>query len=246
MANEFNDENKGFSFEDENIDYHVYRKNRHLSQRNSFDGFKIGEENTYRVDDNEAGKVKNGFIVSLFEWLDVVAISVIAVVIVFTFLFRIVLIDGDSMLNTLHDGERVIISNLFYTPKRGDIIVISRNTENSSKSESVSKPIIKRVIATEGETININFETGVVTVNGTVLYEPYIKELTYEKGDVEFPVRVPENCVFVLGDNRNNSSDSRFSELGENGMVNEKYILGKAIFRVSPTDKMGGLYSENE
>ena len=146
------------------------------------------------------------------------------------------------MLNTLHDKERVIISDLFYTPKKGDIVVISRNMDNSPNKDEYEQPIIKRIIATEGETVDIDFENGIVYVNGSPIAENYIKEPTYRSGDIEFPVRVKENCVFVLGDNRNDSSDSRFSTIGENGMINEKYILGKAIYRVYPFNKIGGLY----
>ena len=179
----------------------------------------------------------------VFEWLDVVVASVVAVVIIFTFVFRIVSIDGDSMNNTLFDGERVIITDMFYQPKRGDIVVISRNTDNSSDTESYEKPIIKRVIATEGELVDIDFEQGIVYVDGVALEEPYIKEATHKSFDIVFPVRVKENCVFVMGDNRNDSLDSRSSMIGEMGQVNEKYILGHAVCRIYPIQKIGGLGS---
>lgn len=177
----------------------------------------------------------------MFEWLDVVVASIIAVVIIFTFVFRIVAIDGPSMMNTLLDGERVIISNLFYEPKRGDIVVISRNTDNSNVTGSYDEPIIKRIIATEGELVNIDFNSGVVYVDGVALDEDYTLEPTYRSFDITFPVRVKENCVFVLGDNRNDSMDSRSSQIGDNGMIDEKYILGQAILRVFPLNKIGRL-----
>ncbi len=180
-------------------------------------------------------------IATVFEWMDVIVAALMAVVIIFTFIFRIVAIDGDSMNNTLFGGERVIITDLFYEPAKGDVVVISRNTDNSAKPGSYEEPIIKRIIATERDVVDINFETGEVSVNGEILKEPYIKEPTYTYNDVKFPVRVPENCVFVLGDNRNNSKDSRFSEIGEQGMINEKYILGKAILKVFPINKFGGI-----
>lgn len=184
---------------------------------------------------------KNGFIFNIFEWLDVVVASVVVVVILFTFVFRLVAIDGNSMNNTLFDGERVIITNMFYTPERGDIVVISRNTENSSVTGSYEEPIIKRVIATAGDTVDIDFENGIVYVNNEALEEDYIKEPTYRKADVKFPLVVKENCVFVLGDNRNDSKDSRTSDIGDNGQVDVKYILGHAVLRVFPLNKFGGI-----
>lgn len=179
---------------------------------------------------------------SVWEWLETIVISCLIVVFLFTFVFRIVGIDGDSMLNTLVDKERVIISDMFYTPAQGDIVVISRNYANdSAKQDDRSSPIIKRVIATEGQTVNI--VDGKVYVNGNELSEPYARTTTNAiPGHVEFPVTVPENCVFVLGDNRGESWDSRFTDIGDNGMIDERYILGKALFRIFPLDKFGGIY----
>lgn len=177
----------------------------------------------------------------VFEWLDIVVASIIAVVIIFTFVFRIVAIEGPSMMDTLYNGERVVISNLFYQPKRGDIVVISRNTDNSGEVGSYDEPIIKRVIATEGEVVDIDFEKGIVYVDGIALKEDYIREPTYRNFDITFPIRVKENSVFVMGDNRNDSLDSRSSQIGDNGMIDEKYILGHAVLRVFPINKIGRL-----
>ena len=104
----------------------------------------------------------------LFEWTDVIITAIIAVVIIFTFVFKVVTIDGNSMKNTLFNGDKVIITNMFYEPKRGDIVVISRNIDNSLDNNG-NEPIIKRIIATEGQTVDINFETGVVYVDGIAL-----------------------------------------------------------------------------
>lgn len=177
----------------------------------------------------------------LFDWLDVLAHAIIVVVICFSFFFRIATIDGPSMRDTLQHGEKVVITNLFYKPKVGDIVVISRNKENSVFTEVTNDntPIIKRIIATEGQTVDINFVLGVVSVDGVALDEPYTLTPTNLKSDVEFPVTVPEGCVFVLGDNRNDSKDSRSSDIGEDGMVDTRYILGHAIYRVFPFDKIG-------
>ena len=176
----------------------------------------------------------------VFDWLEVFVHAIIAVVICFSFLFRSATIDGPSMENTLQHGERVIISNLFYEPKPGDIVVISRNKENSVFTMNDSNtPIIKRIIATEGQTVDIDFEKGIVYVDGIALNEPYTKTPTNRKWDVEFPVTVDDGCVFVLGDNRNDSMDSRDARIGEYGMIDTRYILGHAVYRVFPFNKIG-------
>ncbi|MBQ8204055.1 MAG: signal peptidase I [Clostridia bacterium] len=180
----------------------------------------------------------------VFEWLDVVISAIIVVVILFTFVFRVATIEGPSMQNTLFAGEKVVISNFFYEPQVNDIVVISRNAENIVGEDSDSSlPIIKRIIAVEGQTVDIDFNKGIVYVDGEAIDDSYAKtptNLCYNDG-VTFPVRVPENCVFVLGDNRNDSLDSRSSKIGKNGMVDTRYILGKTILRIYPFDKVGGL-----
>ncbi len=178
----------------------------------------------------------------LFDWIEVLVHAIIAVVICFSFLFRIATIDGPSMENTLHDGEKVIITNLFYEPQAGDIVVVSRNKENSVYTMNESNtPIIKRIIALEGQTVDIDFDEGIVYVDGIALDEPYTKTPTTRKREIDFPVTVDEGCVFVLGDNRNDSLDSRSSQIGEYGMIDTRYILGHAVFRILPFEKIGKL-----
>ncbi len=202
-------------------------------------------------------KPPKSFKTEIFEWLDVLVVSVIAVVLIFTFFFRIVTIEGESMENTLYSGEKVIISDMLYQPQRGDIVVISRNTDNSLDKNSYAEPIIKRVIATEGQIVDIVYETreteingvvqkstvGVVYVDGDKINEPYIKN--YISGQLEdqidFPAYVPEGCVFVLGDNRQNSLDSRSARIGQDGMIDTRYVLGRAVYRILPFSKMGGI-----
>lgn len=198
-------------------------------------------ENT--AESREMGK-KSKAKIELFEWLEIIVAAIAVVIILFTLVFKVITISGDSMLNTLHNGEKILISNLFYEPKRGDIVVISRNTNNSTELTSQETCIIKRIIATEGQVVDINFKTGVVSVDGIDLSEDYTYTKTNVKGDIEFPVVVPEGHVFVLGDNRNNSSDSRFSTLGYNGMVDERNILGRAVIRILPFDRFGVLLNE--
>lgn len=170
----------------------------------------------------------------VFEWLETIAFSLVAVVLLFTFVFRIVGVDGDSMKNTLQDKDRLIITHLFYQPKQGDIVIITQ-------PNSVNKPLVKRIIALGGQTVDIDTDRGLVYVDGEVIDEPYILEPTVymPASSPEFPYTVPEGTVFVMGDNRNNSLDSRNTGVGP---IDERYILGKAIFRIFPFDSIGGLY----
>ena len=175
--------------------------------------------------DNRNVKLKESI-----EWLESISVAVIVVIILFSFFFRTVKISGPSMQNTLFANDRIVISNMFYTPKCGDVIVISRNYNNEHTDVSMSsEPIIKRVIATEGMVVDIDFENGFVYVDGVLLKEDYIKNPTVNKWDVDFPLTVGENQLFVLGDNRMESMDSRDTRIG---LIDERYVLGKALFRV--------------
>lgn len=179
-------------------------------------------------DDNKGKSTFNDVI----EWLEAVAIAVMVVLLVFTFVLRQVVVEGDSMYPTLENKDRLIITHLFYTPKQGDIIVVNCEGENK-----LNKTIIKRVIATEGQEVNIDFENAVVTVDGVALEEDYINALTTRNdGAFTYPVTVPENCVFVMGDNRNHSTDSRSPEVG---FLSVDDVLGKAFFRLTPFNKIG-------
>ncbi len=167
-----------------------------------------------------------------FDWAQILVFSVIPVVLFFCFIGRTIGVEGSSMHPTLEERDRVIISRLFYTPKQGDIVVISK------RSELFPDPIIKRVIATEGQTIRFNFDTGEVWVDGDLLEEEYIAEATRRKEDLQSGVdyKVPDDCVFVMGDNRNRSSDSRRNEIG---MVDERNILGRVLIRLFPLKQFG-------
>lgn len=175
--------------------------------------------------------VKNGFAGNCFEWVEALITSLIVAVIIFTLFFRIVNVSGPSMLPTLKSGDRIVLSGWPYRPHRNDIVVITHTAK-------LHEPIIKRVIALENEVVDIDFKTGVVSVNGRPLEESdYLKRGTTEqRSDYMFPLTVPKGHVFVLGDNRSVSDDSRF---GDVGMVDIHTILGKAECIVFPFDRAG-------
>lgn len=169
----------------------------------------------------------------LYDWVQALVYSVLAVVLVFTFLVRLIGVDGHSMVPTLQDQDRllVITSLLDHTYRAGDVVVLR-------KASFLPEPIVKRVIATAGQTVDIDFATGSVFVDGKLLDEPYINELTLSEEGTKFPLTVPQGSVFVMGDNRNHSSDSRDSRLGT---VDTRYILGRAVLLLVPgVDSVSG------
>ena len=161
-----------------------------------------------------------------YEWVQALVCSVLAVVVVFTFAIRLIGVDGHSMVPTLQDGDRLLVltSLLYDDYQYGDIVVLR-------KESFLEEPIVKRVIAREGQTVDIDFVTGSVTVDGVLLHEDYINELTFTEEGTEFPLTVPEGSIFVMGDNRNHSNDSRDSRLGT---VDTRYVIGKAVFLAFP------------
>lgn len=150
-----------------------------------------------------------------------------AFMLVYVLFFRAVVVVGDSMFDTFADGDRLLlVSNVLYqNPKPGDIVVASKDSFRNGEC------IIKRVIATEGQIVDIDFATGTVYVDGVALDEPYLYSGTYRQEGVKFPLTVDEGCVFVMGDNRMDSKDSRSPEIG---LIDEREILGKVIFLMIP------------
>ena len=163
----------------------------------------------------------------LFYWLSAVTTALVCLVLVFTFLGRLTRVDGESMENTLVDGQLLLVWSLGYEPQQGDIVVLNKTMAEHLNGVA----IVKRVIAVGGQTVDIDYATNTVYVDCEVLDEPYINEPTYMEEGTEFPLTVPEGCIFVMGDNRNHSSDSRDSRLGT---VDTRCVLGKAVFLAFP------------
>lgn len=161
---------------------------------------------------------------TLYDFIEIIVQAMVIIFIIFTLLFRVSGVVGNSMNPTLQDGNWLVLSNIKYNPKQGDIVVITQPT-------AANEPIIKRVIATSGQVVDIDFETGAVKVDGKVLNETYTAAPTYRRFDVQFPHTVKEGCVFCMGDNRNDSWDSRDSQIGD---IDVRYIIGEAQCRIFP------------
>lgn len=169
---------------------------------------------------------------SVILYLHDLIYMLMAILLVFLLFFRVIVVSGDSMYSTLMDGDYLLLlGNLFYQkPEHGDIVVISKQSFDNGK------PIVKRVIATEGQTVDIDFENAIVYVDGTALEEPYIHSPTTFNEGTMFPLTVADNCIFVLGDNRGVSRDSRDPVIGQ---VDRREVLGKAIFLMIPGTSHG-------
>ncbi|MBQ3591911.1 MAG: signal peptidase I [Clostridia bacterium] len=181
----------------------------------------------------------------IFEILEMLASVTICVMLCFAFVARLNIVDGHSMDQTLADRQYLVVSDVLYTPEAGDIVVVHDIT-----ASPYDAPIVKRVIATGGQTVEIDFKTWTLTVDGTVVEEPY-RYLNPELGlltanynmDAEgcFRVTVPEGEIFVMGDNRNGSGDSRQYALGT---IDERCVVGRAYFRIFPMDTFGTLWDK--
>ena len=193
--------------------------------------------------ENAKKTATKGGIHAAFDYVEMFVFTVAAVILLLSFCFRLCVVSGPSMNNTLFNGERVIVSKLFYTPQRGDIIVFHQISE---KNDKFNEAIVKRVIATEGEFVKIDYLQEKVYVSkddvfteDEVLTEDYIisgKPSYLYHGSNVFVYEVPEGHLFVLGDNRPVSADSRYPDIS---FVDERSVLGKALCRVTPFNKFG-------
>lgn len=173
---------------------------------------------------------KDKVIINIYDMASVLAVALVSIMLIFTFVFRVVGVVGSSMVPTLHDKDYLIVSAFDSNPSYGQVVIITQ-------PNAFDEPIVKRIIATENQVVDINFATGDVSVDGVILDEPYINNRTINSEGVSFPVTVPENHVFVLGDNRQGSTDSRSDKIG---FVHEDYILGVAKYKVFSVDEITG------
>jgi len=181
---------------------------------------------------------EEGLVYNLYYWLQTLVLAVAVIVLLFTFVGRISRVEGGSMLNTLHEGDLLLLQSIGYTPKTGDVVVLNKTTD-----ETVSllhgDAIVKRVIATGGQTVSIDYNTSTVYIDGQPLDEPYLWEaMDFRSGPYsgQTPFVVPEGSIFVMGDNRNGSTDSRHELLGT---VDTRYVLGKAVCILFPFSDIG-------
>ena len=175
----------------------------------------------------------------LYDWLQMFLGCVVAAVVLFNCVARLTRVDGDSMNNTLQDGEIMLIWSLGYTPKQGDIVVLNK-TPVLLTGWTEPRAIVKRVIATGGQTVDIDYMAGLVYVDGQPLDEPYLPEEMYLPGPTmqQTHWEMPEGSIFVMGDNRNHSTDSRDIQLGP---IDTDYILGRAVLALWPSERFGAV-----
>lgn len=185
------------------------------------------------IENITADAENKGVVREIFEWVMCIVIAVAVAMFIKTFIMTVAKVDGESMLDTLHDQERLIAWKLGYEPENNDIIIFQPR-ESTPQNR---KFFVKRVIATENQSVEINYDENAVYVDGVKINEPYIYEemLDISFGSTDYWV-VPEDHVFVMGDNRNNSRDSRSDSVG---FVDCDSIEGKVVFRFWPLNKMG-------
>ena len=184
---------------------------------------------------------KNTFFSNILDYVEIFVFAICFVIVLFSFSgIRLCTVSGPSMEQTLYNNEKLVTSDIFYTPKRGDIVVFHQTGDNS-----FNEPIVKRVIGVAGDTVNVQYGYQTITVtvtdadgNVTVLEEDYqyIDTSSYNPYHIPTTVKVEEGTIFVMGDNRYHSADSRDSRIG---LVDTRRVLGKVIFRISPLSRFG-------
>ncbi len=202
----------------------------------------MGENEAIRTENSSQPGQKRTFIQGFFDYIaDILVTSVVAAVFLLTLVVRTGYVDGTSMVPTMHNGDRYLVSGLFYTPEQGDIIVFQPQDNEYTRKyiHGENKLLVKRVIATEGQIVDIDEETKQVLINGVVLNEPYLTgniTTKRENSPIEYPYEVPAGHIFVMGDNRTASVDSRLI-----GSIDVRTLLGKVFVRFFPFNKIGAV-----
>lgn len=189
-------------------------------------------ENTENQEPEEPQEEAASFKMDLYFWTQALVMALVALILTFTLIGRVIGVVGNSMVPTLHWNDLLLLQSIGYTPKQGDVVVLR-------KESFMAEPIVKRVIATGGQHVSIDYATSTVTVDGVELEEPYINEMMGYPLDMEMTITdvdVPEGSIFVMGDNRNHSSDSRHQRLGT---VDERYVLGRVLCVIFPFSSFG-------
>ncbi|OGO86344.1 MAG: signal peptidase I [Clostridiales bacterium GWD2_32_59] len=185
---------------------------------------------------NNVFKIQNPILREIFEWIEIIVMAFLITLVLKNYVVEFTQVSGPSMQPTLQDGNRLIINRFIYDfaePKHGDIVVFDFDEEKS---------FIKRIIGLPGDVIDI--KDGDVYINDVKQEEGYIQEKVLRYGDVSFPITVTKDHYFVMGDNRNNSTDSRQKMVGDNGLVTKKAIRGPVVLRIWPFDKFGTIKYE--
>jgi signal peptidase I len=186
------------------------------------------------LEPQEPQEEKSSFKMDLYFWTQALVMALIFLILMFTLVGRVIGVVGSSMVPTLHEGDLLLLQSIGYTPKQGDVVVLR-------KSSFMSEPIVKRVIAVEGQHVVVDYASGTVSVDGEVLDEPYINEVMIDTLNplmTDLDVIVPEGSIYVMGDNRNHSSDSRDQRLGT---VDSRYVLGRALCVALPFQHFGAI-----
>lgn len=173
------------------------------------------------------GEEKGSYKLDLYYWIQALVMVLIGLILLCTLVGRVIRVDGSSMVPTLHNGNLLLLQSLGYTPQQGDIVVLRKPGFPPPPRETA--PIVKRVIAVGGQHVRVDYGAGAVYVDGVALDEPYILETMVDRYNPEMNVLdvvVPEGSIYVMGDNRNNSSDSRHQDLGT---VDNRYVLGHVL-----------------
>lgn len=238
MQRELSAGNKAHFYEDEDSDYEPFEQEYEQSPED--------DENMYQelYSEKKKGIRLPGALCDILDIAECVISAAFVIILIFTYLIHIASVQGTSMVPTLEENDRLLVSALGYTPETGDVVVIDNQSAytysedgNLVQNNGLEKSIVKRIIAVGGQTIDFDFEEGIVYVDGEALDEPYISEATTrDEGAFEYPLEIPEGYVFVLGDNRNISKDSRHPEVG---LIPEDEIVGKVLLRVYPFSDFG-------